>query len=115
LTRARSKRAETYRRDEKALLRPQVGTQVQFKKRKPLKTYRYDSSLSTALASEVQNPGRELGEWLLAQIEEAAALVPPENATIETFRSRMKIELLDARRWRGRVDLPREATCPQSR
>jgi hypothetical protein len=34
---------------------------------------------------------------------------------IEAFRSRIKIELIDARRWRGHVELPREAMCPQSR
>jgi len=58
-------------------LRPEVGTQAQFKKRKPPKTYRYDSSLSPALDWDGQNSARELGEWLLAQIEEAAALAPP--------------------------------------
>ena len=73
------KRAETYRHDEEALLRPEVGTQAQFKKRKPPKTYRYDSSLSPALDWDGQNPARELGEWLLAQIEEAAALEPPHR------------------------------------
>ena len=70
-------RAETYAHKEEALLRPEVGTQAQFRKRKPPKTYRYDSSLSPALDWDGQNPARELGEWLLAQIEEAAALDPP--------------------------------------
>ncbi len=71
------KTAETYRHDEEALLRPDVGTQAQFRKKKPPKTYRYDSSLSPALDWDGQNPARELGEWLLAQIDEAAALDPP--------------------------------------
>ncbi len=71
------KTAETYRHDEEALLRSDVGTQAQFKKRKPPKTYRYDSSLSPALDWDGQNPARELGEWLLAQIDAAAALDPP--------------------------------------
>ena len=31
-------RAETYRHEEEALLRPEVGTQAQFRKRKPPKT-----------------------------------------------------------------------------
>ncbi len=73
----RPKRAETYRHDEEALLRPEVGTQAQFRKRKPPKTYRYDSSLSPALDWDGQGSARELGEWLIAQIEEAAALDPP--------------------------------------
>ena len=74
-----AQRAETYLHDEQALLRPEVGTQAQFKKRKPPKTYRYDSSLSPALDWDGQNPARELGEWLLAQIEEAARLDPPHR------------------------------------
>lgn len=69
----RPRRAETYRHKERALLRPEVGTQAQFRKRKPPKTYRYDSSLSPALDWDGRNPARELGEWLIAQIEEAAA------------------------------------------
>jgi adenine-specific DNA-methyltransferase len=54
-----------------------VGTQAQFRKKKPPVTYRYDSSLSPALDWDGQNPARDLGEWLLAQVEEAAALPPP--------------------------------------
>ena len=72
-------KAESYRHEEEALLRPDVGTQAQFRKRKPPKTYRYDSSLSPALDWDGQNPARELGEWLLAQIEEAAALEAPHR------------------------------------
>ncbi|MCZ7588265.1 MAG: site-specific DNA-methyltransferase [Gaiella sp.] len=71
------KRAETYRHDEEALLRPEVGTQAAFRKRKPPKTYRYDSSLSPALDWDGSNHARELGEWLIAQIEEASVLEPP--------------------------------------
>ena len=42
--------AEPYRHPEgKLLLRPEVGTQAQFRKKKPPVTYRYDSSLSPAL------------------------------------------------------------------
>jgi adenine-specific DNA-methyltransferase len=73
------KQAEAYRHDEEALLRPEVGTQAQFKKKKPPKTYRYDSSLSPALDWDGQNSARELGEWLLAQIEEASQLEPPHR------------------------------------
>jgi hypothetical protein len=53
-------------------MRPDVGTQAQFRKKKPPKTYRYDSSLSPSLAWDGQNGARELGEWLLALIERAA-------------------------------------------
>lgn len=59
------------------MLRPEVGTQPQFKKRKQPAKYRYDDSLSPALEWDGQNAARELGDWLLAQIEEAARLDPP--------------------------------------
>jgi adenine-specific DNA-methyltransferase len=71
------KKAESYEHAGEAVLRPEVGTQAQFRKKKPSKTYRYDSSLSPALDWDGQNPARELGEWLLAQVEEAASLGPP--------------------------------------
>lgn len=71
------KKAESYEHEGEAVLRPEVGTQAQFRKKKPPKTYRYDSSLSPALDWDGNNPARELGEWLLAQIEEAASLGSP--------------------------------------
>src|SRR3954453_20622165 len=55
-------------------LRPDVGTQAQFKKKKPPTKYRYDSSLSPALDVDGQNSSRELGEWLLAMVEDASRL-----------------------------------------
>ena len=70
--------AEFYRHPEaESPLRPDVGTQPQFKKKKPPVTYRYDSSLSPALSWDGQNSARELGEWFIALIEKAAALPPP--------------------------------------
>jgi adenine-specific DNA-methyltransferase len=70
--------AEGYRHPDKTLLlRPEVGTQSQFRKKKPPVTYRYDSSLSPALDWDAGNGARELGEWLLRVIETAAALPPP--------------------------------------
>src|SRR5881396_1592444 len=75
----KTKRAETYRHEEDALLRPDVGTQAQFRKKKAPKTYGYDSSLSPALDWDGQNSARELGEWLLAQIDEASKLDPPHR------------------------------------
>jgi adenine-specific DNA-methyltransferase len=71
------KESAAYAHSDEALLRPDVGTQAQFKKKKAPKRYRYDSSLSPALDWDGQNPARELGEWLLAQLEEAAKLDPP--------------------------------------
>jgi adenine-specific DNA-methyltransferase len=73
------KRAEVYQHDDQAVLRPEVGTQAQFKKRREPKRYRYDDSLSPALEWDGQNHARELGEWLLARIEEASRLDPPHR------------------------------------
>jgi adenine-specific DNA-methyltransferase len=60
-------------------MRPDVGTQAQFRKKKSPATYRYDSSLSPSLEWDGQHAARELGEWLLAVIEEAATLDPPHR------------------------------------
>jgi adenine-specific DNA-methyltransferase len=60
-----------------APLRPDVGVQAQFTKRKPPRPYTYDSSLSPALDWDGQNAARELGEWLIAQVEEASLLEAP--------------------------------------
>ena len=60
-------------------MRPEVGTQSQFRKKKLPQTYRYDSSLSPALDWDAGNGARELGEWLLGVIEQAAALPPPHT------------------------------------
>lgn len=42
-------------------MRPDVGTQAQFRKRKPPATYRYDSSLAPALDWDGGNIAREAG------------------------------------------------------
>jgi adenine-specific DNA-methyltransferase len=65
--------------DQTTPMRPDVGTQAQFRKKKPPKTYRYDSSLSPALEWDGQNRARETGEWLIAQIERASRLEPPHQ------------------------------------
>lgn len=57
-------------------MRPEIGTQANFRKKKAPKTYRYDSSLSPALEWDGAT-GRALGEWLIGVIERAAALPAP--------------------------------------
>src|SRR5271157_4604597 len=54
-------------------MRPDVGTQAAFKKKKPPVTYRYDSSLSPALDWDGQNPAREQGEAIIATLVERLA------------------------------------------
>jgi adenine-specific DNA-methyltransferase len=55
-------------------MRPEVGTQAQFKKKKAPVAYRYDSSLSPTLDWDGQNAAREQGEAALRQILEAKSL-----------------------------------------
>src|SRR3990170_4609220 len=76
----KSKTAKNYRHPEsESPLRPEVGTQAQFKKKKPPVTYRYDSSLAPELNWDGQNPGREIGEWLLNCAEESGRLPAPHK------------------------------------
>lgn len=56
-------------------LRPDVGTQSQFRKKKPPATYRYDSSLSPALDWDGQSSARQQGEALIAEIAAQTAAV----------------------------------------
>ena len=64
-----SRRSKNYRHPEAdALLRPDIGTQPQFRKKKPAATYRYDASLSPALDWDGQNPAREKGEARIAAL-----------------------------------------------
>src|SRR5437016_6306514 len=66
------KTAESYQHPEADLLmRPEVGTQAQFKKKKAPQKYRYDSSLSPALEWDGQNPARETGEALIKELAES--------------------------------------------
>jgi adenine-specific DNA-methyltransferase len=91
--RRNGKVAERYTHpDQTSPMRPDVGTQAQFRKKKPPKTYRYDSSLSPALAWDGQNGARELGEWLLGLIEKGAALPPPH-----TFHAPQEFRAADGR------------------
>jgi adenine-specific DNA-methyltransferase len=71
----RTATAETYRHPTaEAVLRPDVGIQAQFRKKKPPRTYRYDSSLSPSLEWDGQNPAREEGEALIQAILDAETL-----------------------------------------
>lgn len=77
-TEASQKKAESYRFPEAdSPLRPDAGTQSEFKKKKGPATYRFDSSLSPALEWDGQNGGRDLGEFLLSCISDAARLPAP--------------------------------------
>lgn len=66
----RTKHAKSYKHPEsESPMRPEVGTQAEFKKKLPPKKYRYDDSLSPVLEWDGQNPARELGEARIAKAE----------------------------------------------
>ena len=84
-----TKNAQTapYKHPEaKSLMRPEVGTQAQFKKKKSPKTYRYDSSLSPALDWDAKNPAREQGEHLIKQVLDAKTLEEAKTAASKLKR-----------------------------
>ncbi len=79
--RVKAAQAESYQHPESSLpLRPDAGTQPQFKKKKPPQRYRYDSSLAPSLEWDGQNPAREQGEALIAKIRELAAALAAGSA-----------------------------------
>jgi adenine-specific DNA-methyltransferase len=85
--------------DQTLLMRPEVGTQAQFKKKLPPKKYRYDDSLSPALDWDGQNPAREQGEGLIRQALEAKTL---EEA--KTAASKLKAMSKPFLNWAGKAE-----------
>ena len=80
-------RAESYTHLSSELpSRPEIGTQAQFRQKKPPKTYRFDSSLSPALDWDSQNAARERGEALIARILAATTLEDAQAAAEELAR-----------------------------
>src|SRR6266513_1087039 len=66
----KSKTAKSYKHPEsESPMRPEVGTQSEFKKKLPPKKYRYDDSLSPVLEWDGQNAARERGEARIAKAE----------------------------------------------
>ena len=64
---------QDYRHKQQAAARPEAGAAPRFRATKQSATYRYDSSLAPALEWDMA-PARETASWLLAAIEDAAAL-----------------------------------------
>ncbi|MDD3293132.1 MAG: site-specific DNA-methyltransferase [Geobacteraceae bacterium] len=60
-----------YKHSEKTPMRPDVGTQAQFRKKRGPKTYLYDSALAPSMNWD-EGSAREYGEWLILCIEDAA-------------------------------------------
>jgi adenine-specific DNA-methyltransferase len=97
---AKTNQTAPYKHPEaKSLMRPEVGTQAQFRKKKSPKTYRYDSSLSPALDWEAKNPAREQGETLIKQVLDAKSL---EEA--KTAASKLKSLSKPFLNWAGKAE-----------
>ena len=99
----KARSAKSYGHPEaSALLRPDIGMQAQFRKKKPPATYCYDSSLSPSLDWDGQNPAREAGEAKIVALEERierlSAIVDSGNGGIsERDIARAREELAAAR------------------
>jgi adenine-specific DNA-methyltransferase len=72
-------------------MRPEIGTQAQFKKKLPPKTYKYDSSLSPALDWDGQNPAREQGEARLASVDTELAAALQRSTALEEMLKAAKL------------------------
>ena len=84
---ARASRVESYTHSTSEVSsRPEIGSQAQFRRKKPAKTYVHDSSLSPALDWDGQNAARERGEELIDRILSATGLDEAKAAAEELAR-----------------------------
>ena len=96
----KTKSAKNYRHPEsESPMRPEVGTQAQFRKKLPPKSFRYDSSLSPALDWDGNNSAREQGEHLIQQMLDAKTL---EEA--KTAASKLKAMSKPFLNWAGKAE-----------
>jgi adenine-specific DNA-methyltransferase len=93
-----AKREADYRHPEaETPLRPEVGTQAQFRKKKPPVTYRYDSSLSPAMDWDGRNPAREQGEAAIRTILDLDITSIEAAATVEEAKKAARATVSEAR------------------
>ncbi|MFN8495724.1 MAG: DNA methyltransferase [Caldilineaceae bacterium] len=72
-----------YRHTEaKSKLPPDVGAQARFRDRRKPQTYRYDSSLAPELNWDGQNPAREAGEQLIAELAQCSTQIANLSAEL---------------------------------
>jgi adenine-specific DNA-methyltransferase len=104
-----SKSAKSYKHPEsESPMRPEVGTQAQFKKKLPPKKYRYDDSLSPVLEWDGQNPAKAETELAEArkklngkpEMKEAAGHVAAAQKAIGELRAMSKPFL----NWAGKAE-----------
>jgi adenine-specific DNA-methyltransferase len=97
---SKPKAAKSYKHPEsESPMRPEVGTQAQFKKKLPPKKYRYDDSLSPSLEWDGQNPARERGETLIHQVLTATTLQDAKSAA-----AKLKIISKPFLNWAGKAE-----------
>ena len=82
-----------------ALMRPEVGTQAQFRKKKAPVKYRYDSSLDPAMSWDEGHGAREAGEALIRQILNADSIEAAKAAA--TKLKAMSASFLN---WSGKAE-----------
>ncbi len=93
-------RADSYEHPEAEIAnRPEIGTQAGFRKKKPAKNYKYDSSLAPALDWDGTNPARERGEELIRHILDAKTIEQAKAAAEEL--AKMSRPFLD---WSGKAE-----------
>ncbi|MBA3341374.1 MAG: hypothetical protein H0T48_06015, partial [Gemmatimonadaceae bacterium] len=93
-------RAESYEHPEAEIAsRPEIGTQSGFRKKKPARNYRYDSSLAPALDWDGTNSVRERGEELIRRILDAETIESAKAAAEEL--ARLSRPFLD---WSGKAE-----------
>ncbi len=91
---ATSTAASYEHKQAEALIRPEVGVQPRFKKRKPPAAYAYDPSLAPTMQWDGQNPARDQGEALIARIDAAAQALAAMPATADPAqREHLQTEL----------------------
>ena len=89
---SKAKPARPYKHPEAdSPMRPEVGTQAQFKKKLPPKTYKYDSSLSPAMDWDGQNPAREQGETHIATAEAELSAAMQRCAALDGMLTATKL------------------------
>ena len=93
-------------------MRPEIGTQANFRKKKAPRTYRYDSSLSPVLEWD-GTAGREMGEWLLGVVERASLLDAPHVlAKPEEFKDGGGVTVLSVSSLQEAVDALKRLSKP---
>jgi adenine-specific DNA-methyltransferase len=92
-------------KDQTALMRPDVGTQAQFKKRKEPVRYAYDHPIPL-LQWDGDNPAREQGEALIREILEAGSLDSAKAAAEKLKRMSQPFLEWTGKKERASFDVP---------